>query len=42
MQKCYGFVYVDEDNKGNGTLLHKKKKSFYWCKRVIQSNAAKL
>lgn len=42
MQKCYGFVYVYKDNKGNGTLVRKKKKSFYWCKRVIRSNMEKL
>jgi len=42
MEKRYGFVYVDKDNEGNGTLMRKKKKSFYWYKRVIQSNGEEL
>lgn len=38
MKKRYGFIYVDKDDKGNGTLERKKKKSFYWYKKVIGSN----
>lgn len=38
MKKRYGFVYVDMDDYGNGSLKRKKKKSFEWYKRVIQSN----
>lgn len=38
MKKRYGFIYVDKDNDGNGTLERKKKKSFYWYKQVIESN----
>jgi 6-phospho-beta-glucosidase len=38
MKKRYGFVYVDKDNDGNGTLKRIKKKSFYWYKKVISSN----
>ena len=38
MEKRYGFIYVDRDNKGNGTLERKKKKSFVWYKKVIESN----
>ena len=38
MKKRYGFVYVDMDDKGNGTLKRSKKKSFYWYKKVIESN----
>ncbi|OOM73666.1 aryl-phospho-beta-D-glucosidase BglH [Clostridium puniceum] len=38
MKKRYGFIYVDKDNKGNGTLKRSKKKSFYWYKNVISSN----
>lgn len=38
MKKRYGFVYVDMDDKGNGTLTRKKKKSFEWMKRVIETN----
>lgn len=38
MKKRYGFIYVDLDNRGNGTLKRIKKKSFYWYKEVINSN----
>ncbi|WP_305153246.1 6-phospho-beta-glucosidase [uncultured Dubosiella sp.] len=38
MEKRYGFIYVDRDNLGNGTLKRIKKKSFYWYKDVIASN----
>ena len=38
MKKRYGFVYVDLDDKGNGTLKRYKKDSFYWYKNVIESN----
>ena len=38
MKKRYGFVYVDMDDKGNGTLKRLKKKSFDWYKKVIESN----
>lgn len=38
MKKRYGFVYVDKDNKGNGTLERRKKKSFDWYQQVIATN----
>lgn len=38
MKKRYGFIYVDKDNDGNGTLKRSKKKSFDWYKKVIESN----
>ena len=38
MKKRYGFIYVDRDDAGNGTLERKKKKSFYWYQNVIKSN----
>lgn len=38
MKKRYGFIYVDRDDQGNGTLERKKKKSFDWYTRVIASN----
>ncbi|MDO5128229.1 MAG: 6-phospho-beta-glucosidase [Eubacteriales bacterium] len=38
MKKRYGFIYVDKDNEGNGTLARSKKKSFDWYKQVIASN----
>lgn len=40
MKKRYGFIYVDKDNEGNGTLKRSKKKSFDWYKKVIASNGA--
>lgn len=38
MKKRYGYIYVDKDNDGNGTLNRSKKKSFNWYKQVITSN----
>jgi 6-phospho-beta-glucosidase len=42
MKKRYGYIYVDRDNEGNGTLERKKKKSFYWYKNVISTNGSVL
>jgi hypothetical protein len=42
MSKRYGFVYVDRDDAGHGTLARKRKKSFWWYKKVIASNGADL
>ena len=42
MSKRYGFIYVDRDDQGNGTLKRTKKKSFDWYKKVIASNGADL
>ena len=42
MKKRYGFIYVDRDNEGNGTLERSKKKSFDWYKQVIESNGEDL
>lgn len=42
MSKRYGFIYVDQDDYGNGTLERKKKKSFDWYKKVIATNGADL
>lgn len=42
MSKRYGFIYVDRDDKGNGTLERSRKKSFYWYKKVIASNGEDL
>lgn len=38
MKKRYGQIYVDRDDEGNGTLNRYKKESFYWYKKVIESN----
>ena len=42
MKKRYGFIYVDKDNDGSGTLKRSKKKSFEWYKKVIASNGKDL
>jgi len=42
MKKRYGFIYVDRDNYGNGTLERTPKKSFNWYKKVIASNGEDL
>lgn len=38
MKKRYGFIYVDRNDDGTGTLERYRKKSFYWYKKVIESN----
>ena len=42
MSKRYGFIYVDRDDAGNGTLKRSKKKSFDWYKHVIETNGEDL
>lgn len=42
MKKRYGFIYVDRDNEGKGTLARSKKDSFYWYKKVIASGGEEL
>ena len=42
MKKRYGFIYVDKDNAGNGTLTRSRKDSFYWYKKVIASDGEDL
>ncbi|OJF92192.1 6-phospho-beta-glucosidase [Alkalibacterium sp. 20] len=42
MKKRYGYIYVDRDNEGNGTLERTPKKSFYWYKNVIETNGEDL
>ena len=42
MSKRYGFIYVDRDDYGNGTLKRSKKKSFAWYQKVIASNGENL
>ena len=42
MSKRYGFIYVDQDDLGNGTLARSRKDSFYWYKKVIASNGEDL
>ncbi len=42
MKKRYGFVHVDRDDKGNGTLKRSKKDSFHWYKKVIENQGSNL
>lgn len=42
MSKRYGFIYVDRDDRGQGTLERRKKKSFAWYQAVIASNGGSL
>ncbi|OCG75966.1 6-phospho-beta-glucosidase [Gilliamella sp. Nev6-6] len=40
--KRYGFIYVDLNQDGSGTLNRYKKKSFYWYQSVIASKGENL
>jgi len=40
LKKRYGYIYVDRNDDGTGTLNRYRKKSFYWYKDVIASNGA--
>lgn len=42
MRKRYGYIYVDRNDDGTGTLNRYKKKSFYWYKQVIETNGENL
>ena len=42
MRKRYGFIYVDKHDDGTGTMKRSKKDSFYWYKKVIESNGENL
>ena len=42
MKKRYGFIYVDVDDKGNGTGKRIKKKSYGWMKEVIATGGESL
>ncbi len=42
LSKRYGFIYVDRNDDGTGTLDRFKKKSFDWYAEVIRSNGASL
>jgi 6-phospho-beta-glucosidase len=42
MSKRYGFIYVDRNDDGTGTLERYKKKSFDWYAEVIATNGASL
>jgi 6-phospho-beta-glucosidase len=38
MAKRYGFIYVEKYDDGTGDLSRKKKKSFDWYKKLIETN----
>ena len=40
MKKRYGFIYVDRDNEGNGSLKRIRKDSFYRYQEIIKTNGA--
>lgn len=40
--KRYGYIYVDKHDDGSGTMERKKKASFYWYKKVIETNGEEL
>ncbi|MCU0300069.1 MAG: glycoside hydrolase family 1 protein [Candidatus Nanopelagicales bacterium] len=42
LSKRYGFIYVDRDDDGSGTLQRYRKQSFAWYAEVIRTNGASL
>lgn len=42
LSKRYGFIHVDRDDQGNGTLARSRKKSFFWYQSVIATRGATL
>ena len=42
MAKRYGFIYVNKFDDGTGDLRRERKDSFYWYKKVIESNGEEL
>lgn len=42
MSKRYGYIYVDLDDLGQGSGKRMKKDSFYWYKKVIETNGEDL
>ena len=42
ISKRYGYIYVDQDDLGKGTQERLKKDSFYWYKKVIETNGEEL
>lgn len=42
LAKRYGFIYVDRQDDGSGSLARYRKKSFWWYKDVIASNGGTL
>ncbi|WP_251988891.1 family 1 glycosylhydrolase, partial [Escherichia coli] len=40
--KRYGFIYVDRDDNGEGSLTRTRKKSFGWYAEVIKTRGLSL
>lgn len=40
MRKRYGYIYVDRNDDGTGSMKRYRKKSFWWYRDVIKSNGA--
>jgi 6-phospho-beta-glucosidase len=42
MRKRYGFIYVEKYDDGTGSLARRRKDSFFWYKKVIETNGEDL
>ncbi|WP_296971441.1 6-phospho-beta-glucosidase [Tepidanaerobacter sp. EBM-38] len=42
MKKRYGFIYVDKDDDGKGSLARSRKDSFFWYKKCIETNGEEI
>ncbi|MCF0105894.1 MAG: family 1 glycosylhydrolase, partial [Holdemanella sp.] len=42
IHKRYGMIYVDVDDKGNGSFKRIPKDSYYWYKDIIKNNGSNL
>lgn len=42
MAKRYGFIFVNKFDDGTGDLSRERKDSFYWYKKVIETNGSEL
>ena len=42
MRKRDGFVYVDRDDEGKGSMKRYRKDSFYWYQKVIATQGSDL
>ena len=40
--KRYGFIYVDRHDDGTGDFSRRRKESFYWYKKVCESNGEEI
>ena len=42
MAKRYGFIFVERYDDGTGDFSRRRKESFYWYKKVIETNGEDL